>query len=113
MKNTFCFAIGMKNEQYQWFEKKFNPYNISEIDITLESRDIADIRAVLKRYDSGNNVLKRIKYLNKVILAKENLNNKLKQIKEDSLIKKRLRKIAFPCEKSESIILKNQIMDKE
>jgi hypothetical protein len=113
MKNTFCFAIGMKNEQYQWFEKKFNPYNISEIDITLESRDIADIRAVLKRYDSGNNVLKRIKDLNKMILAKENLNNKLKQIKEDSLIKKRLRKIAFPCEKSESIILKNQIMDKE
>ena len=106
MKNTFCFAIGMKNEKYQWFEKKFNPYKISEIDIVLESRDIADIRAVLKRYDSGNNVLKRIKDLNKMILAKENLNTKLKQIEEDSLIKERLRKIAFPCEKRGSKILK-------
>ena len=111
MKNTFCFAIGMKNEKYQWFEKKFNPYKISEIDIVLESRDIADIRAVLKRYDSGNNVLKRIKDLNKMILAKENLNTKLKQIEEDSLIKERLRKIAFPCEKSGTIILKNQFIE--
>ena len=105
MKNTFCFAIGMKNEKYQWFERKFNPYNISEINITLESRDIADIRAVLKRYDSGNNVLKRIKDLNKIILAKENLNTKLNHIEEDSIIKERLRKIAFPCDKSRSAIL--------
>tara|TARA_B100000795_G_C22805755_1_gene444798 strand:+ start:4785 stop:6992 length:2208 start_codon:yes stop_codon:yes gene_type:complete len=102
MKNTFCFAISMKGGKYQWFEKKFNPYNISEIDITLEPRDIADIRSVLKRYDSGNNVLKRIKHLNKMILSKDNLDAKLKQIEEDWLIKRRLIKVAFPCEKNDS-----------
>lgn len=100
MKNTFCFVISIKDGKYQWFEKKFNPYNISEIDITLEPSNIDYIRAVLKRYDSGNNVLKRIKDLNKMILAKEKLDAKLKQIEEEWLIKERLRKVAFPCQKS-------------
>lgn len=102
MKNTFCFAISMEDGKYQWFEKKFNPYNLSEIKMTLVPKSIDEIRTVLRAYDSGNHVLKRMKVLNNMILARQNIDDKVKQIQADWLIKQKLRKVAFPCEQGQS-----------
>ncbi len=99
MSSTFCFAIGIKNGKYMWFEKKFNPYHTSDISVLLKPKSIRGIRSVLRNYDSKNNVIKRLESLNKMILTKTRYDAKLNEIKVDWKINQRLRSVAFPCER--------------
>jgi hypothetical protein len=106
MRKTFCFAIDKDENGYIWFEKKFNPYNTSFIEMDLKRKDINEIKFILNKYDPGNNVNKRLNSLVKLISARELLNNRLQKIIADREIKLELRKVAFPCETEGAVNVK-------
>jgi hypothetical protein len=102
MKNTFCFAISRKNGAYQWFDKRYNPYETSLINIDLEPSSIAEIKSKLKSYHVDRDLEKRLDQAEKEIVQalknKAEAEKRAKELYEEQAIKVKLESAAYPCE---------------
>lgn len=97
MKNTFCFSIDIKDGNYVWFAKNYNPYQTPEFDIVLQPKKIEDIKSVLRKYDRSNHVVNRAKKLKKMLIEQKKRNAQLEILKAEIEVQDKLRKVAFPC----------------
>lgn len=112
MENTYCLAISKNGDSYQWFEKRYNPYQTEQVIIEMKNLSISEIKERLRAFSPGNDLTQRIQEVEQMALlqiklqqeAAENL-KKLEQLKKEreaaiALENQRmeeLRKIAFRC----------------
>ncbi len=67
MRNTFCFAIAKNGNEYQWFEMRYNPYEIEQIEVNLSPSSIEYIRAKLKEFKVGYRALNRVNEMEHIV----------------------------------------------
>lgn len=112
MENTYCLAISKKGDSYQWFEKRYNPYQTEQVVIEMKNLSISEIKERLRAFSPGKDLTQRIQEVEQRALlqiklqqeAAENL-KKLEQIKKEreaaiALENQRmeeLRRTAFRC----------------